>query len=108
MLSDGLEKSGDIAVQSGTFADIWQGFYGDVPVAIKSLRVYNSNDLQVVLKVSPLNHFVYTCLTWGRVLDIMQRGRCVETTRAPFPPAIFRRVDNIISTVCCAALDVCR
>jgi hypothetical protein len=60
MLSDGLEKTGDIAVQSGTFADIWRGLYGDIPVAIKSLRVYNSNDLQVVLKVSLTNSLMCT------------------------------------------------
>lgn len=55
IISDGLEKTGDIAVASGGFTDTWRGRYETKVVALKAFRTYPSQDLKEAKKVSPTN-----------------------------------------------------
>lgn len=43
---------GNIPVSSGTFGDVWQGVYGEQPVAIKGLRIYKEADIRKIKRVS--------------------------------------------------------
>ena len=51
MLGDELAETG-IQIGSGGFADVWQGTYGGMQVAIKRLRVCERDDLTKIYKVS--------------------------------------------------------
>lgn len=51
VLSNGLEKCGDIAVASGGFTDTWRGRYKKESVALKAFRTYPSQDLKDAKKV---------------------------------------------------------
>ena len=51
MLSKGLVKTKDHATQGGGFADVWEGTYNGSQVAIKVLRVYETDDFDRVRKV---------------------------------------------------------
>ena len=42
---------GDYASASGGFGDVWKGIYDGQHVAIKALRVYESDDLDRVNRV---------------------------------------------------------
>jgi hypothetical protein len=46
ILSDGVEKFGDIAIASGGFTDTWRGPYRAKHVALKALRIYAVQDLK--------------------------------------------------------------
>jgi len=50
-LGEELVETG-IQVGSGGFADVWQGTYGGMQVAIKRLRVGEKDDLPKLYKVS--------------------------------------------------------
>lgn len=52
VISTGLEKCEDIAVQSGGFADTWRGDLRGDRVCIKTLRIYPSQNLQRLKNVS--------------------------------------------------------
>lgn len=52
VLSDGLRKEGTIPANCGTHADVWRGSYNGLRVAIKSLRVYDTEDIQALIQVS--------------------------------------------------------
>jgi hypothetical protein len=51
-LTDGLKKSGEIPKAGGGFAEVWQGTYKGHTVAIKALRMYDTDELLKVKKVS--------------------------------------------------------
>jgi len=51
VLSKGLRREGAIAVSCGTYADIWSGSYNGERVAIKSLRVYDDEDVEKLVQV---------------------------------------------------------
>lgn len=51
ILSDGVERCGDIAVASGGFTDTWQGLYRTKKVALKAFRTYPVQDQKEVEKV---------------------------------------------------------
>lgn len=53
----GLEKDGEIGVDSGGFADIWRGKLPGSPdlVAIKAFRTYEEPDLEKAKGVSKLS-----------------------------------------------------
>ena len=51
MLSEGLEKTKDRATRGGGFADVWEGTYDGSKVAIKVLRVFETDDFDRVRKV---------------------------------------------------------
>ena len=51
MLTEGLEKTGDLPEATGGFADVWNGTYNGRQVAIKALRIYNTDDVQAIKKV---------------------------------------------------------
>ena len=76
VLSDGLNKQGDIAVASGGSTDIWRGDHHGEQVAIKAFRIHPAQKLreakevriQSVLEVCPLTKFA----------DLMETGTHVE------------------------------
>jgi hypothetical protein len=51
VLGDELVETG-IQIGSGGFADVWQGTYGGLQVAVKRLRVCERDDLTKIYKVS--------------------------------------------------------
>ena len=51
MLRGGLVKTSDIATASGGFGDVWKGAYKGRRVAIKSLRVCMTDDLDDIKRV---------------------------------------------------------
>jgi len=51
ILSDGVERCGDIAVASGGFTDTWRGWYRTKNVALKAFRTYPIQDLREAEKV---------------------------------------------------------
>jgi hypothetical protein len=51
MLRGGLVKTSDIAIASGGFGDVWKGAYKGRRVAIKSLRVCMTDDLDYIKRV---------------------------------------------------------
>jgi len=51
ILSDGLERCGDIAVASGGFTDTWRGRHRMNNVALKAFRTYPVQDLMEAEKV---------------------------------------------------------
>jgi hypothetical protein len=51
ILSDGLERCGDIAIASGGFTDTWRGWYRTKNVALKAFRTYPIQDLREAEKV---------------------------------------------------------
>ena len=53
VLSDGLYKSGEIAVASGGFTDTWRGSYQTKNVALKAFRTYPVQDSKEAEKVRP-------------------------------------------------------
>jgi len=71
MLADGLEKSGDMPAASGGFADVWRGTYNGRQVAIKALRIYNTDDLQQVKKLFCKEVVVWRRLSHANVLPFL-------------------------------------
>lgn len=55
ILSNGVEKCGDIAAASGGFTDTWRGRYKTKAVALKAFRTYPSQDLKEAKKVCRTN-----------------------------------------------------
>jgi len=55
VLGEELVETGT-QIGSGGFADVWQGTYGGMQVAIKRLRVGGNDDLTKLHKVSSVNH----------------------------------------------------
>lgn len=51
ILSEGLEKRGNIAVASGGLTDIWKGGLGRTQVAIKAFRIYPAQNLKEAKEV---------------------------------------------------------
>ena len=51
VLSDGLNKQGDIAVASGGSTDIWQGDHHGAQVVIKAFRVHHAPKLKEAKQV---------------------------------------------------------
>lgn len=51
ILSDGVERCGDIAVASGGFTDVWRGTHRTNNVALKVFRTYPIQDLREAEKV---------------------------------------------------------
>jgi hypothetical protein len=46
-----VHVTGEDAVDSGSFGDVWRGCIGEQLVAIKRLRVYKTSDVEKLLKV---------------------------------------------------------
>ena len=51
VLSDGLNKQGDIAVASGGSTDIWRGDHRGAQVAIKAFRIHPAQKLKEAKQV---------------------------------------------------------
>jgi len=52
VLSAGLKKRGSTTVAPGAFTDVWQGEYYATQVAIKSLRIYPTQNCEEAKKVT--------------------------------------------------------
>ena len=96
VLSDGLNKQGDVAVASGGFADIWQGEHRGEQVAIKVFRILPAQQLkeakevrmQPVLEVCSLTTFT----------DLMETCAHVEEVISRKYPAVSWREHDALST----------
>jgi len=51
-IPEGLTRTAEDPVTSGSLSDVWEGTYNDKRVAIKALRVYKGDDMRKVSKVS--------------------------------------------------------
>lgn len=51
-LPGGIEITSERPIMSGGYADVWIGRYGGQQVAIKALKIYASDDLNRVKRVS--------------------------------------------------------
>jgi hypothetical protein len=54
IISDGLNKVGELPARGGGFSDVWEGSYRCQKVAIKVPRLYSSTDPAIAMKVSLL------------------------------------------------------
>jgi len=82
MLTDGLTKSNDVPMTSGGFADVWDGHYGDTRVAIKALRVYRTDDQEMLRKMFCKEVIVWKRLSQSHANILPLLG--VSTTVFPF------------------------
>jgi len=76
VLTAGLEKRGTIAVASGGFTDIWQGYYNEAQVAIKDLRIYPAQNLKETKEVNIPSPLEVSSLT--KFTDFVETGAGVE------------------------------
>lgn len=61
MLSD-IKPEGDCAVAAGHFGEIWKGVFRGRPVCMKVIKVYQTSDVEKLLKVYPFrSQHVYEC-----------------------------------------------
>lgn len=49
--SEMIRKSKEQPEASGSFADVWHGFYGNREAALKVVRITSAHDVQIVMKV---------------------------------------------------------
>jgi len=59
LISEGLERTGNLAKSYGVYADVWGGLYGGARVAIKALRVYDQDEVQTLTKL-----LCKECVAW--------------------------------------------
>ena len=76
VLSDGLNRQGDIAVASGGSTDIWQGDHRGEQVAIKAFRIHPAQKLREAKEVRIQSVWEVCSLT--KFTDLMEAGTHVE------------------------------
>ncbi len=69
-------------VASGTFGDIWKGYYGNHLVCLKVAKVYENSDVEHLIKVNFLPFEVIPQLIL-LLADFHERGDCVEPPQSP-------------------------
>jgi hypothetical protein len=52
-----IEKAGDSPISSGGFSEVWEGVHRGEPVAIKTIRYYQVDDVQKIQKVGSFHLF---------------------------------------------------
>ena len=76
VLSEGLEKRGSIALASGGLADVWRGESGGRQVAMKSFRIYPTQNLKEAKEVRTQSAWVAYSRT--KFADFMEARAHVE------------------------------
>ena len=76
VLSDGLNRQGDIAVASGGSTDIWRGDHCGEQVAIKTFRIHPAQKLREAKEVCIQSVWEVCRLT--KFTDLMETGTQVE------------------------------
>ncbi|TDL24383.1 kinase-like protein [Rickenella mellea] len=59
LMLSGVQRTGKDPVAGGGFADVWTGYFGSTPVAIKALRIYDHSNQEKALR-----DFAHEAIIW--------------------------------------------
>lgn len=73
-----LVQTTEYPIISGSFGDVWEGIYNDKRVAIKALRVYKTDDVRKVKRVTSSNISDHPLRLWPTIItrSFVRRLRC--------------------------------
>jgi len=71
MISGKLRKTGEQPAASGSFADVWQGRYGDSDVALKSIRVSGTDNVKKIMESFCKEAIVWRHLSHPNVIPFL-------------------------------------